>query len=195
MAAIRKIVVKRFPDFKFFGEGKDVFETVSRSGFLSLMKSYEDRQRALNNLHDVEVPKNSKEIAAAREYGDLKENAEYKAAKERQDILNNMARKWEEELQSAQVVNPENIAVDKVGFGTVVTLLNLDSNEKEVLTIMGPWESNPSKKILSHLSPFASQLLNTVVGQKLEFTINQRNYKYEVTDISLANLEEIEIVL
>ena len=194
MAVLRKTIAERFPDFEFFGDTDTVLETVSRSGFLALMKSYEERQRILKYLHDVEVPKNSKEIAVAREFGDLKENAEYKAAKERQDILNTTARKWEEELQSVQVVLPENVNPDKVSFGTVTTLLNLVSMETEKITIMGPWESNPDKKILSHLSPFASQLLNSVVGQKLEFTINQRDYRYEVKDISLVNFEEIETV-
>ena len=194
MSSIRKTITKRFPDFEFPGEHEDVLMTVSRSGFLSLMKSYEERQRALKNLHDIEVPKNSKEIAAAREYGDLKENAEYKAAKERQDILNSTARKWEEELQTAQVVNPDELDCEKVGFGTVVTLLNLQSKEEETVTVMGPWESNPEKGILSHLSPFASQLLNSVVGQELEFTINQRKYTYLVKEITLADFDTIKPV-
>lgn len=192
MSKIRKNIKKRFPKFTFFGEKELALETVSRSGFLSTIKSYESRQRALRNLHDIEVPKNSKEIAAAREYGDLKENAEYKAAKERQEILNTTARKWEEELQSAQVVRPDEVSGEKVGFGTMVTLLNLNTDDNEIVTIMGPWESNPDKKILSYLSPFASKLLNSSVGEKIEFTINQRSNKYEVKKIAAVNFDEIE---
>ncbi|MGI9256912.1 MAG: GreA/GreB family elongation factor, partial [Salinispira sp.] len=192
MKMIQKTISERFPNFKFFSNQADVLETTTRSGFLSIMKSYEGRQKALKRLHDVEVPKNSKEIAAAREYGDLKENAEYKAAKERQDILNTTARKWEEELQSVQIIQPDSIHCDKVGFGTMIVLLNLITNTEETVTIMGPWESNPEKKILSHLSPFASKLLNNTVGQVIEFAINKREYRYEIKNILPVNFDEIE---
>ncbi len=192
MKMIQKTISERFPNFAFFSNQADVLETTTRSGFLSIMKSYEGRQKALKRLHDVEVPKNSKEIAAAREYGDLKENAEYKAAKERQDILNTTARKWEEELQSVQIIQPDSIHYDKVGFGTMIVLLNLITNTEETVTIMGPWESNPEKKILSHLSPFASKLLNNTVGQVIEFTINKRDYRYEIKNILPVNFDEIE---
>jgi transcription elongation factor GreA len=142
----------------------------------------------------VEVPKNSKEIAAAREYGDLKENAEYKAAKERQEILNTTARKWEEELQSVQVIKPEDVKADRISFGTVATLKNLGSGESEIFNIMGPWESNPDKGVLSHLSPFASKLLGKKVGEKLAFTINQRDYEYEILSIEVADFSSISIM-
>jgi transcription elongation factor GreA len=194
MASIRKSISSRFPGFEFYGDKTGQLETVTRSGFFAMMESYESRQKALKNLHDVEVPKNSKEIAAAREYGDLKENAEYKAAKERQEILNTTARKWEEELQSVQVIKPEDVKADRISFGTVATLKNLGSGESEIFTIMGPWESNPDKGVLSHLSPFASKLLGKKVGEKLAFTINQRDYEYEILSIEVADFSSISIM-
>jgi transcription elongation factor GreA len=192
MATIRKAISARFPSFEFYGEGSAILETVSRSGFFAMMTSYEYRQKVLKNLHDVEVPRNSKEIASAREYGDLKENAEYKAAKERQEILNTTARKWEEELQSAQIVKQDDVKGEKIAFGTTVTLKNAANSETEVFTIMGPWESNPAKGILSHLSPFASKLLGKTAGDKLQFSINQRDYDYEVVSVEVADFSRIE---
>ncbi len=193
MATIRKAIAARFPRFEFYGKSGGVLETVSRSGFFAMMKSYEDRQKALKNLHEVEVPKNSKEIAAAREYGDLKENAEYKAAKERQDILNTTARKWEADLQSAQVVNQKDVKGDRVAFGTVVTLKNTGNGKNETFTIMGPWESNPDKGVLSHLSPFAVKLLGAKPGDSLNFSINQREYNYSVESVEVADFSAIEV--
>lgn len=194
MSNIRKTIAARFPSFEFFGETATVVETVSRSGFYAMMRSFEERQKALKQLHEVEVPKNSKEIAAAREYGDLKENAEYKAAKERQDYLNTTARKWEEELQAAQVIKPEDVKDDRISFGTTAVLNNLNSGEEERYTIMGPWESNPEKSVLSHLSPFASHLVNRKVGDEIEFTINQRDYKFQVKSIEKVDFAKMNII-
>jgi transcription elongation factor GreA len=193
MASIRKTIAARFPGFEFYGESSGVTETVTRSGFFAMMRSYEDRQKALKKLHEVEVPKNSKEIAAAREYGDLKENAEYKAAKERQDFLNTTARKWESDLQSAQVVNQEDVKGDRIAFGTKATLTNKADGSKEVYTIMGPWESNPEKGVLSHLSPFAAKLLGGKKGDTITFTINQREYEYVVEKIEVADFSSLEV--
>lgn len=188
---IRVQITRRFPDLKFYG-AETAPTSVSRGGFFTLAKSFEERQRGLMNLLDVEVPKNSKEIATARDYGDLKENAEYKAAKERQEILNNTAARWKEDLERAQIVPEDEIDTTRAGFGTKVTLYNNITKKEEAFTIMGPWESNPEKQILSHLSPFAGELLNAQVGDKLEFTINERAYDYVVKKIELADLAAIE---
>ena len=191
---IRLAITKRFPDFKFYGGAEPQITSVSRGGFFTLSKSYEEKQKALTNLLEVEVPKNSKEIGTARDYGDLKENAEYKAAKERQEILNNTAARWKDELERAQIVRPEEIETSRIGFGVKVVLENLNSGKEESFTIMGPWESNPEKSILSHQSPFANELLNKKEGEELSFTINERDYAFRVKSISAADLSKIDPV-
>lgn len=192
----RQEIVKRFPEFRFYGETTDLqsVSTVSRGGFFTLAKSFEEKQRSLSHLLEVEVPKNSKEIGAAREYGDLKENAEYKAAKERQDMLNTTAARWKDELERAQIVRPEDISPDKVGFGIRVSLKNLLTGEDESFIILGPWESNPEKSILSHQSPFAAELMHKKLGDEFSFTINERDYSYKVKSLSVADLDNIEPV-
>ena len=124
-----------------------------------------------------------KEISAALKMGDLRENAEYKAAKEKQEILNTTAARLKEEIDKAQIFDTNNIDVSKISFGTRVVLDNKETGEKEEYTILGPWESDPANNIISYLSPFGNELWNHTVGEELEFVINDRRYSYRVEEI------------
>jgi transcription elongation factor GreA len=177
-------ILDRFPAFKFYGEEET--ETVSR-GLIVTPSSYEEKQKALQHIHEVEVPQNSQEIAEARSHGDLRENAEYKAAKERQEMLNNTAARLQEEIERAQIVRPKEVDDSAITFGTKVTLYNKDSGETEEYTVLGPWESNPEEAVISYLSPLGSKLYNHKEGEELEFTINDRKYNYRVDEISVAS--------
>lgn len=177
-------ILNRFPDFHFYGENEK--ERVSR-GFLVAQKSYEAKQAQLQHINEVEVPQNSQEISEALEHGDLRENAEYKAAKERQDMLNNQVAKLKEEIDRAQIVRPSDVDTSTITFGTRVHLKNKDSGESEVYTVLGPWESNPDEHVISYLSPLGSELYNGKVGEVLEFEINERAYRYEVEKIEKAD--------
>ncbi len=190
----KTLIKKRFPDFKFKGENdKDrEIETSNRSTFFALYHSYEEKSRALQNLQEVEVAKNSKEISIARDFGDLKENAEYKAAKERQEILNATAAKWKNELDHAKAFNIEEVDASRVGFGTKVLLINEDTKTEETYTIMGPWESNPDEGVISYLSPFGAEIYRKGPGEKLKFVINERTYQYSIKSIVKADLTKIK---
>lgn len=190
---IRIKIGKIYPDFNFF-TGKDKereIETVNRSGFFTIGKSYEEKSKALQVLLEVEVPKNSKEIGVARDYGDLRENAEYKAAKERQELLNTTAARWKEELEQAKIFSAEDIDTSKISFGTIVTLHNDIAKKTETYTIMGPWESNPDESVISYLSPFGLEIFKHGVGDKLKFIINERAYGYTVKSIKKADFTKI----
>jgi transcription elongation factor GreA len=184
---LRHKVVDRFPDFRFYGE-QGPRETVSRGDFFTTASRYEEKQKELSHIHEVEVPQNSQEIAAAREYGDLRENAEYKAAKERQEMLNNTVARLKEDLERATIVRQRDVDTSRVSFGTIVKLTNLDSNEVEEYTVLGPWESDPNKHILSYLSPLGGELYGSKPGEELSFEINERTYNYRVETIEAAKL-------
>jgi transcription elongation factor GreA len=181
---LKQQIMNEHPGFHFYGDS-DTPDTVSRGGFLVTPEAYEEKQKALRHLHDVEVPKNSKEIGEAAAFGDLSENAEYKAAKERQEILNSSAAKMQEELDKATIVRPGEVEPTSVSFGTKVTLRN-DAGETEHFVVLGPWESNPEKGVISYLSPLGHELLNSKVGEHLEFTINERKYTYDVEAVDVA---------
>jgi len=182
---LRKKITDRFPDFKFYGESE--MEKAERR-LLVTPESYHQKQKELIHIVDVEVPQNSKEIGAAMELGDLRENAEYKAAKERQEMLNNAAGKLKEDLERAYVFEKNDIKTDSVGFGTKVLLRDNQTDKTEEYTILGPWESKPDENIISYLSPLGSELLNHKKGESFKFTINERECDYTVEDIQAAEL-------
>lgn len=182
-----KLVVKRFPDFKLEkSQGQSDREIITR-GLIVCKSSYIAKERELKYIIDVEIPKNSKEIGAAIALGDLKENAEYKAGKEKQELLNITAGKLKEDLDKAHIFDFTTIDATKVGFGTVVTLKNNGENSTETITILGPWESNPENHIISYQSPYGKALLGAAVGDHLEFEINQRAYNLDVVSITKAS--------
>lgn len=177
-------IMERYPDFKFYGEHRT--ETVSR-GFIVTRASYDAKQAQLQHIIDVEIPENSKEISAALQHGDLRENAEYKAAKEKQELLNSTAGRLQEELDRAQIFELNNVDTSRISFGTTVELTNKDTGAKEEYTILGPWESDPSQKIISYLSPLGNELYNKKTGDNLSFVINERTYNYRVESVRAAS--------
>ena len=180
---IKNEIQKKFPDFKTRGVEE---KTTNYLGFLVTAKMLEIKKKELEYITTVEMPANAKEISEAMAQGDLKENAEYKAAKERQNELNNKASLLNEELGKAVVFDPATITTSKVSFGTIVTLKNLQTNEVDEFTILGKWESDPEKKIISFLSPLGSELMDAKVQETLNFTINDHDYSYEVLEIKKA---------
>jgi transcription elongation factor GreA len=180
---LRSRILDKYPGFKFFG---DVEKTVITRGLIVTALKYEEKQRQLAHIMDVEVPANSKEIAFALSLGDLRENAEYKAAKEKQEILNSTVAKLKDEIERAQLFDPNTVNTGRVSFGTKVVLTN-GSGKKEEYTILGPWESDPENRIISYLSPFGGAILNKKVGEQFDFSINDEKISYTVKDISAVS--------
>ena len=180
---LRSRILDKDPSFKFFG---DVEKKVSR-GLMVTVAMYEEKQRYLQHIMEVEVPANSKEIAFALSLGDLRENAEYKAAKEKQDILNSTVAKLKEEIERAQLFDPATVNTSRVSFGTKVVLSNEVTGKKEEYTILGPWESDPENRIISYLSPLGGAILNKKVGEKFDFSINDEKASYTVERISVVD--------
>ena len=149
---------------------------------------YDIKKADLEHTLSVDVPANSKEIGEAIAMGDLRENAEYKAARERQTQLNAKVTRLQDEIDRAQIFDPTTVTTARVSFGTTVKLLNVKENKTETYTILGPWESDPENQIISYMSPLGNAILNSKVGDKLDFEINEREYSYEVKNISVAKL-------
>ncbi|MDR0706867.1 MAG: transcription elongation factor GreA [Treponema sp.] len=184
--ALRSHIAGKRPDFKFL-DGKEKTAAVMRGLFVTAAK-YMEKQKQLEHIQTVEVPANSKEIEYALSLGDLRENAEYKAAKEKQEILNSTVAKLKDEIDRAQIFDPKSVNTKRVSFGDKVTLKNNNINEEEEFTILGPWESDPANKIISYLSPFGSSLLNKAVEDTFEFAIGDDKVSYTVKLISAVEL-------
>ncbi len=175
---------EKYPEYKFLGEGDK--EKVSR-GLIVTRLAYENKQKSLRHVIEVEIPENSKEIGFAMSKGDLRENAEYKAALERQELLKTAASRLQEELQQAQIFDEHQVDTEVVSFGTRIHLENTRTGEEEEYTILGPWESDPAKRVISYLSPLGLELINHRKGEKLSFTINEQKFEYVVGDIRKAD--------
>jgi transcription elongation factor GreA len=180
---LRSIIQERDPEFKFAGET----ERKTSRGLIVTAVKYEEKQRQLSHIMDVEVPANSKEIAFALSLGDLRENAEYKAAKEKQEILNSTVARLKEEIERAQIFDPATVNTERVCFGTKVTLLNRNSGSNEEYTILGPWESDPENHIISYLSPLGGAIINKKTGEEFEFALDKTRAEekavYQITGI------------
>ena len=125
-------------------------------------------QEKINHIGTVELVHNAKEIEEARSHGDLRENAPYKAALERRDRLQQELKKLSEEFHRAQIISDEDIPNDRVGVGITVDLESA-KGVKITYTVLGPWDADPEKNILSFHSKFVQSMLGKKIGQKFTF--------------------------
>ena len=135
------------------------------------------------------IPANSKEIAVARSYGDLRENHEYKAAKEMQKVLMRRKEELEAQLSRARGADFTNAKTDFVNIGTVVETTDLASNQRETFTILGAWDSDPDKGIISYLSPVGGALLNHKSGDEVEFELHGAKHRHRIEKIDVWKTE------
>lgn len=146
-------------------------------------ESLERRSAEYRELVDKKIPANSKEIAIARSYGDLSENHEFKAAKEMQGILKRRKAELEVLLARARGTDFSNARTDVVSIGTVVTATDLDTNQPEQFTILGAWDFDADRGIISYLTPVGQALLNRKVGEEVEAEVGGVKHRHRIEKI------------
>ncbi len=134
----------------------------------------------------LEMPKVSAEIGTAREHGDLRENAEYHAAKEKQGMLVAEIARVETQLADAEVVDLTKVKGDKIAFGARVTLANADTGEEVRYHIVGPAEADMEQGKISYEAPLARQLMGRKVGDEVTVRTPGGTRSYEVLDVSFS---------
>jgi len=144
---------------------------------------YDKLETDLRELKSVERPKIVKEIELARAHGDLSENAEFHAAKERQGHIETRIMQIEDRLARAQVIDPSGSANDQVRFGATVVLLDTDSGEEVTYTLVGEDESNAAEGLISITSPIARALLGKGVDDVVKVRVPKGNREFEVREI------------
>jgi transcription elongation GreA/GreB family factor len=159
------------------------------SALLVSWESLERRQLEYRDLVDKKIPANSKEIAIARSYGDLRENHEYKAAKEMQKVLLRRKDELEAQFNRARGMNFANAKNDVVGPGTIVQVTDLASNQLETFTILGAWDSDPDQGVISYLTPVAMALVNRKVGDEVEFELHGSKRRHRIEKIDTWKIE------
>jgi transcription elongation factor GreA len=140
----------------------------------------------LERLKRVERPKNVKDIEEARAHGDLKENAEYAAAKERQSFIEGRIRELQSKIALAQVIDPSTINHDKVAFGATVTIMDVDTEEEKIYSIVGADEADVKEGKISVISPVARSLINKEIGDIVTVKTPVKTLEYEILDISYS---------
>jgi transcription elongation factor GreA len=131
-------------------------------------RGYQTLMDELKRLKSVERPKNVREIEEARGHGDLSENAEFHAAKERQSLLDLQIRDIEDKLARAQVIEVSKLSGDKVVFGATVSLADGDTGGKMVYQIVGDHEAEPKNGKISISSPVARALIGKCEGDEVQ---------------------------
>ena len=144
------------------------------------LKTLEDE---LRQLKVVERPAVIRAIAEAREHGDLSENAEYHAARERQSFIEGRVLELEDKISRAEVINPAKLTGDTVKFGATVTLADQDTDEETTYQIVGQDESDIKLRLLSIQAPLARALINKSVGDSVEVSTPGGSKLYEIVSV------------
>ncbi len=143
-------------------------------------KGYDKLTTELSDMKLIHRPKIIIAIEEARQLGDLKENAEYHAAKEDQANINKRIAEMEDMVTKAVVIDPSTLAHDKVSFGSTVTIINVNTDEEITYTLGSFLDSNPDKGIISFNSPLAKQLLGKEEGDAFTARLPGGNIEFEV---------------
>jgi len=174
-------IVKTYPAVQTMISGDT---TKQDHSFLVSWPSLERRKDEYAELVQKSIPANSKEIAVARSYGDLRENHEYKAAKEMQKILMRRKGELESQLVRARGTDFVNPRTDVASLGTEVKVTDLDSQQAEHFIILGAWDSDPDKGVISYLTPVAQGLLNRKPQEEVEVPVNDTKKRYRIDSIA-----------
>jgi transcription elongation factor GreA len=137
----------------------------------------------LKHLKSVERPKISEEIGTAAAHGDLKENAEYHAAREKQSHIEGRILDIEDMLARAEVIDTTTFSGEKVKFGAWVTLSDIDSEREFKYRIVGPGEADTDKGTISVTSPVAKALIGRITGDEVKVHAPGGTRTYEIVDV------------
>jgi transcription elongation GreA/GreB family factor len=173
-------IVKAFPSVQSMISAEHIKQDLH---LLVTWQSFERRRQEYHDLVEKQIPANAKDIALARSYGDLRENHEYKAAKETQKILMKRKSELERDLGRARGTDFASPRTDVVSPGCEVTVVESGRDHQEVFRILGAWDFNHDTGIISYLSPIAQSLLNHRVGDEVEFELDGVRSRYRIDAI------------
>jgi len=146
-------------------------------------QGYESLKKELERLRSVERPENIRAIEEARAHGDLSENAEFSAAKERQSLIDARIRELEYKLGNAEIIDPDQLPKDRALFGSRVVLENVDTGEEVTYQLVGKDESDISQGRISIDSPLGKAILGKRMGDEIVITAPGGKRHYELVEI------------
>jgi transcription elongation factor GreA len=154
--------------------------------FQITIEGYKKLKAEIHNLKNVERPNIIKQIAAARELGDLKENAEYHSAKDKQGFIEAQIGDLEDKFLRAEVIDISKLSGDKVRFGATLKLEDLNNDKKVTYKIVSEFEANIDEGLISNSSPVARALIGKEVGDEVEIKTPGGVMNYEILEIKFV---------
>jgi transcription elongation factor GreA len=149
-------------------------------------EGYEKKKAELDHMENVQMIEVAKRIAAARELGDLSENAEYHAAREDQGMLKARIDALKDQLSRAYFVDKTTLPTDTVVFGARVKVKDLDLGEEEVFQLVGPGEEDYNENKILTTSPIGQGLMGKRIGEVAEIAVPAGKVRFEIVEISFA---------
>ena len=173
-------IVKEFPSIQSMISGDQAKED---NALIVSWPSLERRKLEYEELVKEKIPANSKEIAVARSYGDLRENHEFKAAKEMQKLLLSRKGELEFDLTRARATDFSDATTDQVTVGNKVDVTNLETNKQESFIVLGAWDGDPDNQILSYLTPLGQAFLGKKPGDEAKLEVDEESRRYRIDSI------------
>lgn len=144
---------------------------------------YDQLNEELKKLKFEERPAIVAAIEEARSHGDLSENAEYQTARDKQSFIEGRIQELESALSRAQVIDPKTLSGDTVLFGATVDVTDLDTDKKQTYQVVGQYEANLEKGLISHISPLAKAMIGKKAGEIVEVQTPKGEKAYEILAI------------
>jgi transcription elongation factor GreA len=173
--------IKLFPSIQSLVSGES--DAPSEQLFVS-RESLDRKQKEYEHIVSKRIPENSRAIASAREHGDLRENSEYKMAKQDQQLLMAQKSQLEHDLGRARVTDFTDASTDQISVGSIVELKNPVTNETVRYSVLGLWDSDPEHQIISYKTPLGLALLGKKTGDQIKVKSGGAEHDYTVTSIS-----------
>ncbi len=180
-------IIKLYPQLENVITGEQKEEKTE--SLIVSWSSLDKRKAEFEELVNKKIPENSKEIGVARSYGDLRENFEFKAAKEMQAVLMRRKSELEAALHQARGTSFENPDTSQVSIGTVVRLRDSSADNEETYTLLGAWDGDPDRQIISYQTAIGQALLGRKVGEKVNLNTEQGSGTFEITAIEAAPVD------
>jgi transcription elongation GreA/GreB family factor len=182
-------MVKVYPELESMIAGAEPQEKTAP--LIVSWSSLEKRRAEYEEIVKVKIPENSKEIAIARSYGDLSENFEFKAAKQMQSVLMRRKAELEQMLHDARGTSFENPDTSRVSIGTIVTLRDVETSNEETYTILGAWDGDPERHIISYQTAIGQALLGHEVGEMVAINTEHGTAQSTIVSIEPAPPDQI----
>jgi transcription elongation factor GreA len=177
-------IVKVYPELESMITGVEGQEKAA--ALIVSWSSLEKRKAEYEELVKVKIPENTKEIALARSYGDLSENFEFKAAKQMQSVLMRRKAELEQMLHNARGTSFENADTSRVSIGTIVTVRNAETNKEETYTVLGAWDGDPDRHIISYQTAIGQSLLGHEIGETVPLNSEHGTVQFTIMSIEPA---------